>query len=117
MIHFARYVPMVAALGARVILEVPGAIHSLMLGMSGVTHGVPRGFPMMPAFDVHCPLSSLPLAFRTRLETIPAPVAYLPPFRRRAARNGKAGLDRTIASASASCGPATGITRTITTGR
>ena len=78
MVHFARYVPMVAALGARVILEVPGAIHSLMLGMSGVTHGVPRGFPMMPAFDVHCPLSSLPLAFRTRLETIPAPVAYLP---------------------------------------
>ena len=77
-IQFARYVPMVAALGARVILEVPGAIHSLMLGMSGVTHGVPRGFPMMPAFDVHCPLSSLPLAFHTRLETIPAPVAYLP---------------------------------------
>jgi tetratricopeptide (TPR) repeat protein len=77
-IHFARYVPMVAALGARVILEVPGAIHSLMQGMSGVSHGVPRGFPMMPAFDVHCPLSSLPLAFHTRLETIPAPVAYLP---------------------------------------
>src|SRR2546423_1304641 len=39
------------------------------------------------------------------------------PFRRRAARNGKAGSDRTIVSASASCGPATGITRTITTGR
>jgi tetratricopeptide (TPR) repeat protein len=76
-IHFARYVPMVAALGARVILEVPGPIHSLMVGMSGVLQD-PRGFPMMPAFDVHCPLSSLPLAFHTRLETIPAPVAYLP---------------------------------------
>ena len=76
-IHFARYVPMVAALGARVILEVPGPIHSLMVGMSGVLQD-PRGFPMMPAFDVHCPLSSLPLAFNTRLETIPAPVAYLP---------------------------------------
>jgi tetratricopeptide (TPR) repeat protein len=76
-IHFARYVPMVAALGARVILEVPGPIHSLMVGMSGVLQD-PRGFPTMPAFDVHCPLSSLPLAFHTRLETIPAPVAYLP---------------------------------------
>jgi tetratricopeptide (TPR) repeat protein len=76
-IHFARYVPMVAALGARVILEVPGPIHSLMVGMSGVLQD-PRGFPMMPAFDVHCPLSSLPLAFNTRLETIPAPLAYLP---------------------------------------
>ena len=27
---------MVAALGARVILDVPGEIHSLMSGMSGV---------------------------------------------------------------------------------
>jgi tetratricopeptide (TPR) repeat protein len=77
-IQFVRYAPMVAALGARVILEVPGALHSLMVGMSGVSQDLPRGFPMMPAFDVHCPLSSLPLAFRTRLETIPAPVAYLP---------------------------------------
>src|SRR5258705_2361168 len=68
---------MVVALGGRVILEVPGPIHSLMVGMSGVLQD-PRGFPMMPAFDVHCPLSSLPLAFHTRLETIPAPVAYLP---------------------------------------
>ncbi len=74
-IQFARYAPMVAALGARVILEVPDAIHSLLSGMSGVSQDLPRGFPMVPAFDVHCPLSSLPLAFRTRLETIPVPVA------------------------------------------
>jgi tetratricopeptide (TPR) repeat protein len=77
-IQFVRYAPMVAALGARVILDVPGEIHSLLSGMSGVSQDLPRGFPMMPAFDVHCPLSSLPLAFHTRLETIPAPVAYLP---------------------------------------
>jgi len=77
-IQFARYVPMVAALGARVILEMPGAVHSLLTGMSGVSQDLPRGFPMMPTFDVHCPLSSLPLAFRTRLETIPVPEAYLP---------------------------------------
>jgi len=43
-----------------------------------LSQGLPRGFPVVPAFDVHCPLSSLPLAFHTRLETIPAPVAYLP---------------------------------------
>jgi tetratricopeptide (TPR) repeat protein len=77
-IQFVRYAPMVAALGARVILDVPGAIHSLLSGMSGVSQNLPRSFPMMPAFDVHCPLSSLPLAFHTRLETIPAPVSYLP---------------------------------------
>ena len=31
----------------------------------------------LPAFDVHCPLLSLPLAFRTDLDSIPAPVPYL----------------------------------------
>ncbi len=92
-IQFVRYAPMVAALGARVILEVPGVLHSLMTGMSGVSQGLPRGFPAMPAFDVHCPLSSLPLAFRTRLETIPAPVPYLPaiPQARRVEWQGRLG--------------------------
>jgi Glycosyltransferase family 9 (heptosyltransferase) len=31
----------------------------------------------LPAFDVHCPLLSLPLAFQTRLDTIPAAMPYL----------------------------------------
>jgi len=31
----------------------------------------------LPAFDLHCPLLSLPLAFGTRPETIPAAVPYL----------------------------------------
>ena len=31
----------------------------------------------LPAFDFHCPLLSLPLAFKTTLATIPAPHAYL----------------------------------------
>jgi hypothetical protein len=31
----------------------------------------------MPAFDLHCPLLSLPLAFKTRPEAIPAPIPYL----------------------------------------
>lgn len=31
----------------------------------------------MPAFDLHCPISSLPLAFKTRLDTIPSG-PYLP---------------------------------------
>ena len=32
---------------------------------------------MPPAFDLHCPLLSLPQAFGTGLETIPADVPYL----------------------------------------
>jgi hypothetical protein len=35
-----------------------------------------RGDPL-PPFDLHCPLMSLMAAFRTRLETIPAPIPYL----------------------------------------
>jgi len=37
----------------------------------------------LPAFDVHCPLMSLPLAFGTRIDTVPAEVPYLfaPPER------------------------------------
>ena len=86
-IQFVRYVPMVAALGARVILYVPGAIYSLLSGMSGVSQDLPRNSPTMPAFDIHCPLSSLPLAFRTRLETIRRPRCPIClPFRRDAPR-------------------------------
>jgi hypothetical protein len=32
----------------------------------------------LPPFDLHCPLSSLPLAFGTRLDTIPSALSYLP---------------------------------------
>src|SRR3984885_14816031 len=37
---------------------------------------VSRGDPL-PDFDIHCPLLSLPLAFRTRLETVPSQMPYL----------------------------------------
>lgn len=76
-IQFSRYVPMVAALGARVILEVHQPVHPLLSRLPGVSHSQPHDCPM-PEFDLHCPLSSLPLAFQTRLDSIPAPIPYLP---------------------------------------
>ena len=39
---------------------------------------IARGEPL-PAFDLHCPLLSLPLAFATELATIPASIPYLAP--------------------------------------
>jgi hypothetical protein len=33
----------------------------------------------MPPFDIYCPMLSLPFAFKTRLESIPADVPYLHP--------------------------------------
>ena len=77
-IQFARYVPMVAERGARVLLVVQDPLHSLLSGLPGVSECFPASKTVFPAFDVHCPIMSLPLAFGTRLDTIPAPARYLP---------------------------------------
>jgi Tfp pilus assembly protein PilF len=77
-IQFARYVPMMAALGARIILGVRPAIQQLLAGISGVAECTTREAAASLAFDLHCPLGSLPLAFKTRLDTIPLAQGYLP---------------------------------------
>ncbi len=76
-IQFVRYVPMLAAQGARVILVVQDALCSLLAGMEGVGQCLPKSAPALPDCDYHCPMSSLPLAFGTGLETIPAATSYL----------------------------------------
>jgi tetratricopeptide (TPR) repeat protein len=75
-IQFVRYAPLVAARGAKVILEVPPPLTALCSGIAGVALVIGRG-EKLPEFDCHCPLLSLPLAFKTGLETIPAGAAYL----------------------------------------
>jgi tetratricopeptide (TPR) repeat protein len=96
-IQFVRYAPRVAALGAKVILEVQPELARLVARIEGVGTVVARGKPL-PAFDFHCPMMSLPLAFATTLETIPADVPYLsaPPAyaRKWAQRLPKSGLPR-----------------------
>ena len=78
-IQFVRYAPLVAQRGARVILEVQDALHSLLSGIDGAALCLPKSAGALPDFDLHCPLSGLPLAFDTELETIPAAQPYLPP--------------------------------------
>jgi tetratricopeptide (TPR) repeat protein len=75
-IQFCRYVPLVAARGARVILEVQRPLQELMSNLAGATQIISEGNPL-PDFDLQCPLLSLPLAFATRLGTFPADVPYL----------------------------------------
>jgi tetratricopeptide (TPR) repeat protein len=75
-IHFARYVPRVAALGADVVVETQPALNGLLARLGSVCAVVEQGNEL-PAFDCHCPLGSLPLAFATDLATIPAEVPYL----------------------------------------
>jgi tetratricopeptide (TPR) repeat protein len=77
-IQFARYAPLVVARGARVILEVQPELARLMAAFADIAV-IPRGEPL-PAFDLQCPLMSLPLAFRTQLSTIPAGAPYLVPL-------------------------------------
>ncbi len=75
-IQFCRYIPHLAARGARVILEVDKPLKDLLPGVAGISQCVVKGEPL-PDFELHCPLSSLPLAFGTTLETIPSTTPYL----------------------------------------
>lgn len=78
-IQLVRYVPLLAGRGARVVLVVQDALWPLFARMEGVSECLPGSSgARLPAFDLHCPLSNLPLIFGTRLETIPAAMSYLP---------------------------------------
>jgi tetratricopeptide (TPR) repeat protein len=77
-IQFVRYAPLVAARGARVVLEVQPQLVRLLSGMNGVDTVLPRS-ASLPHFDFHCPLASLPLALGTEMHSIPADVPYLAP--------------------------------------
>jgi tetratricopeptide (TPR) repeat protein len=77
-LQFVRYVPMLTALGARVILFPKEALYPLLSQLPGLSQCLPDLDGELPAFDLHCPIMSLPLAFRTTLDTIPAPTSYLP---------------------------------------
>ncbi|MDP3310931.1 MAG: tetratricopeptide repeat protein, partial [Polaromonas sp.] len=73
-LQFSRYARLVAQRGARVILEVQPPLLRLLTGLDGVAQVLAQGSES-PPFDCHCPLLSLPLAFKTTLSTMPPPLA------------------------------------------
>ena len=75
-IQFARYAPLLARAGARVVLEVQPELKDLLGGLAGIVSCHARG-ETLPAYDVHCPLGSLPLALKTEPRHIPADIPYL----------------------------------------
>jgi hypothetical protein len=75
-IQFARYVPTLARAGAKVVLEVQPELKPLLGALEGAASCHARGEPL-PAFDVHCPLGSLPLAMKTDADSVPANIPYL----------------------------------------
>jgi lipoprotein NlpI len=76
LIQFSRYMPMLEKLGAKVILEAPVSLVELMQSLSPTLTVIKEG-ETLPAFDVVCPVMSLPFALKTSLETIPSSSPYL----------------------------------------
>ncbi|WP_448207341.1 tetratricopeptide repeat protein [Azospirillum sp. sgz302134] len=83
-LQFVRFVPLVAARGARVLLEVQPSLVTVLSGLPGVERLIARG-QQLPDFDLECPLMSLPRALGTTLESVPAAAPYLRPDPARAA--------------------------------
>jgi Glycosyltransferase family 9 (heptosyltransferase) len=77
-VQFVRYAPLLARRGARVVIEAQAPLVPLLRSLQGVAEVVPMG-AALSAFDLQCPLLSLPLACGTTLATIPADVPYLAP--------------------------------------
>jgi hypothetical protein len=80
-LQMLRYVPLVQALGARVVLEVQAPLRQLVSAFAStlpeklnvIAHGEP-----LPHFDVHAAMMSLPFAFATDRDTVPPPVRLTP---------------------------------------
>ncbi len=76
-IQFSRYLPLLVARGASVLLECAAALAPLLAQLAGVAI-IPRG-AARPPFDLWVDLLSLPGLFGTTLDSIPSPAGYLRP--------------------------------------
>ncbi len=85
-LQFARYLPVLAAAGVRVVARVPAPLvrllRSLGPGIEVVEHSAGLPGPALgragkDTFDWHCPMLSLPRVFGTALDTIPLSTPYL----------------------------------------
>ncbi len=77
-LQFLRYAPLLAARGARVLVEVPAPLARLAASAAGVAGVVATGAPTPPC-ELQVPLMSLPHLLGTRLDSVPADIPYLHP--------------------------------------
>jgi hypothetical protein len=75
-IQFARYIPLVARRGGKVIFQCHNELLNLMRGLNDVDQLITHA-DALPEFDVHCSLLSLPRIFSTNLQSIPHDIPYL----------------------------------------
>jgi tetratricopeptide (TPR) repeat protein len=75
-IQFVRYIDLLAQNGAKIILAAQQPLIPVLNTFKNINTLLPLEGPL-PNFDYHSPLLSLPLAFKTTLETIPSQTPYL----------------------------------------
>ena len=84
-IQFARYIPQVVKRASgRIIFECQREVRPMLRDLAGVEM-ISQGDPL-PPFDVQCALMSLPLIFRTTVNTIPRSIPYVTPLPQRVAK-------------------------------
>jgi tetratricopeptide (TPR) repeat protein len=79
-IQFCRFLTLVTARGGTAVLQVQEPAERLMGSLAAARAGLvatARLGAETPAFDLECPLLSLPAVFRTTIETVPWTGAYL----------------------------------------
>lgn len=79
-IQFCRYATLVAARGGRPVLQVQKPVARLLESLAVVRSGqaeIALLHQDAPAFEMECPLMSLPAVFQTQLDTVPWTGAYL----------------------------------------
>ena len=75
-IHFCRYISILANTGAKILFAPHKPLKRLIASLR-VAFEVVDAEDHTLQFDYHCPLLSLPLAFKTDLATIPNEIPYL----------------------------------------
>ena len=77
-IQYARYAPLVAEGGARVVVACKPRLVGLLRRIRGIDSVVPDDQPPPPT-DWHCSLLDVPAAWKHDVDAIPAVCPYLPP--------------------------------------
>ncbi len=92
-IQFIRYIPMAAQRCQQIIIICPSHLTALFETVEGIDKLMTAGEISLSAFDVYCPLMSLPYVFETTLETIPVNIPYLTAGSKPKLRNSKVKLN------------------------
>jgi len=75
-IQFVRYFFDIANLGAEILFECEKSLIVLFKPFASFVTIIGKG-ESLPEFDYHCPLMSLPLACKTKINSVPVPIPYL----------------------------------------